>query len=446
MRRSLQVEGAEEIVESYPDKLDGRESIDLDEAPESQPMRDEYLTVEDDDQPQLPWAKMAIVSLALIACLIRLVAADRLTPWVDEPVSMLAAFEVADRGVPILPSGKLYLQGATLSYILAPVVLAGYDELDDLAVLRLSGVIAGTLAVIAFFFLARDATGSTLGGFLAGLFLALEPSSVRWSSYVRMYALLQLCTIVVVWLFLGALLGTASRRRLIAMVGVFWFGVFTHVAIVLIWPPMALCALFVCGRSLINRCRALALALGACMTAPVVFVILNRLVKPAGLAAEEAAPDADFVGSHLISIQRFFHPSIDSWLLLFRGATFYEVIPALVFGASCLLAGRYFMSAPNGHGARTRRRLLSVVLLLYWLPITIVGVVATVPQARYLIHIHPFGYLIITILILDLAFGWRAPCVSGSRSRNLADRQNFTPVANAIAGLTRAETSPNDTQ
>src|SRR3712207_8563149 len=44
---------------------------------------------------------------------------------VDEAPSILAARMVAERGVPVLPSGVLYLQGAPLSYLLAPLLWAG---------------------------------------------------------------------------------------------------------------------------------------------------------------------------------------------------------------------------------------------------------------------------------------------------------------------------------
>jgi hypothetical protein len=275
--------------------------------------------------------------------------------------------------------------------------------------MRLISVIAGTAAVVAMLVLARFITGSNFGGFLAGLLLALDPISVRWSAYVRMYALLQACSIVLIWIYLSALLGLPSRRRLAAMVAVFWFGVFTHIAILLFWAPMTLCALVVHGRSLGNRRRDLAVALAACLGAPLVLVSLNELGAPPQQATSGEASDSNFVGEHILSVSQLLHPSLESWMLLFSGISVRWVIPAIVFGVSCLLVGRYFLSPPNGHEARRRQRLVGVVLLLHWLPICLVSAFVNNPQGRYLVHVHVFGFLLFVILVLDLYGGWRAP-------------------------------------
>jgi hypothetical protein len=438
MRRSSQDERVENVVDSDPVKTDGITSTDIELEQQSLLADSEPLLVEEINDPHRSLVTLALVLLVLLAFLVRLVAADRLTPWVDEPVSMLAAFEVAEDGVPVLPSGKLYLQGATLSYILAPVVLVGFDELGDIRILRLVSVLAGTAAVIALFFLTRDLTNSNLGGFLAGGLLALDPSSVRWSSYVRMYALLQLSAVLLIWLFLRLLLSSPSRRAAIALVGIFWFGVFSQIAIVLFWPAMALGAFWVYGRSLLNRRRDLTFALAACLGAPLAFVGLNRLVKPPGLDSEAASIDADFVGAHILSIHRFLHPTIDSWLLLFRGNGLITLLPIVIFGASCALVGRYFLGVSTGYSSRGRRRLLGAALLLYWTPIALVGTFSSLQQPRYLVHIQPLGYFLITLLVLDLAVGWRTPETARSFPRFRGFRQSRRGMVAATTGAPQA--------
>src|SRR5262249_16509557 len=190
----------------------------------------------------------------------------------------------------VFPSGTLYLQGGTLSYILAPVVLAGYGGLDDLTVLRFPSVVAGSMAVLFLFLLGRFVTGRPVAGFLGAFFLAFAPARVRWTAYVRMYALLQMLALCLLWLFFRALYGPPNRRLLIAMTAVFWVAVFTHIATLLLWPGMALCAVIVHGRSLRDRRRDLALALGACLGAPVGLLLLNQLFQPQDKAVADTLP------------------------------------------------------------------------------------------------------------------------------------------------------------
>src|SRR5262245_18333136 len=97
----------------------------------------------EDEHRTATWVPAVIVALVVGAFLIRVSAAEHLSSHVDEAASIMAAQAVAERGAPVFPSGTLYLQGATLSYVLAPVVLAGYGDLDDLAVLRFPSVVAG---------------------------------------------------------------------------------------------------------------------------------------------------------------------------------------------------------------------------------------------------------------------------------------------------------------
>src|SRR5687767_5791717 len=89
-----------------------------------------------------------VPALFTLSLAVRLVAARRLSFHVDEQFSLLGAHAVAERGLPFLPSGVPYLHGATLSYLLAPLILFGADDLSDLRALRLVSAVAGALTVI----------------------------------------------------------------------------------------------------------------------------------------------------------------------------------------------------------------------------------------------------------------------------------------------------------
>jgi mannosyltransferase len=362
---------------------------------------------EEDERWAGAWVPAVLVALVVGAFLLRFSASEHLSSHVDEAASIMAARAAAEKGAPVFPSGTLYLQGATLSYILAPAVWAGYGDLDDLSVLRFPSVVAGTVAVVFMFLLGRFLTGSAPAGFLGALFLAIDPLSVRWSGYVRMYALLQMLALCLLWVFFRALLGPPNRRLLQVMVAVFWVAVFTHVATLLLWPGMAVCAAIVHGRALRDRRRDLAIALGTCLGAPVVMLVLNQLFQPADKAVSQSVPGVSFVGDYFLSVDQILHPNIQPWLLLFRRTALAPVMPSVVIAMSCLLLGRYFLAPRLARALHSRRRVVGLLLILYWLPIALVTAFSSGAEERYLIHVHPIAFLLVVILIADL-FRWQS--------------------------------------
>src|SRR5215218_7878008 len=349
------------------------------------------------------WVPIALFALIVCAFLLRFAAADQLSSHVDEAASVLAAEMVVEKGAPIFPSGTLYLQGATISYIIAPLIALDIGSYQDLLPLRLLSVFAGTLAVYFAYRLGRLVTGSAVAGFVVAVLLAADPVSVRWSGMVRMYALLQCISLVVLWLFLQALLHPPTRRQLLAMVALFWFGVFTHIGICLFLPGMMIAAGLVYGYDLRYGRRDLAAALIACCGAPVAMLALNRLVAPPNEAVSEALPGVSFVGDFLFSFDQILHPSFHSWSLLFSYSTAGTVLPWLILGASGLLAGRHYLGeAGRSWFTVQRSRMITALFLLYWLPIVAVAALATEPAERYLIHIHPLGLALVVLLAYDL--------------------------------------------
>lgn len=264
------------------------------------------------------WIPITLFSLIIAAFLFRLAAAEHLSSHVDESASVLAAEMVVEKGVPIFPSGTLYLQGATISYISAAIIGFGRGGLDDLVPLRLISVFAGTAAVL-FAYLASRAMirSSAIAVFVAGV-ITIDPVSIRWGGLVRMYALLQLLSLIVVWLLARALNAKPNRRELITMVVVFWIGVFTHIAICLLLPGMVIASYLTYGRSLTSSRRDLGAAIAACFGAPVVLFGLNALVSPADKSTTSSLPGVSFVGDFLFSADQILHPTVGSWTLLFR--------------------------------------------------------------------------------------------------------------------------------
>lgn len=338
------------------------------------------------------WLPGALVAVLLGAFLVRLSAAMNLSPHVDEAASILAAQMVADKGVPRLPSGTLYLQGATLSYLLAPLRWIGRDGIGDLTAWRLLSVVTGTAAVYAMYRLGDAVTRSSVIALAGAVALAVDPVSVRWSGLVRMYAPLQWLSLVVVWLFIRSLFGPASRRGLAWLVLVFWMATFTHIGAVLLLPGAVAATILHAGRGGLRPHRPLLFALGLCAVAPVAVLGLNRLVSAPGHRTEDALPGLSFVGDSLLSVRHLRDPAFTAWVGLFDLSRWALVVPILIVGATGIVL---FGLARGGVRDGGELRRLATLALLYWIPVLGVAGVATSGTERYLLNVHPLGLLLV---------------------------------------------------
>jgi hypothetical protein len=103
---------------------------------------------------------LVAVTLFVVALAIRTATVGRLSFHVDEQFSVLAAHMVANRGIPLLPSGVPNVHGATLSYLLAPLVRLGRS---DLKTLRVVSAVIGALTVVLSYGLARGTFSASAG-------------------------------------------------------------------------------------------------------------------------------------------------------------------------------------------------------------------------------------------------------------------------------------------
>ena len=229
----------------------------------------ESVDIEAQDEPAPgDWVR-AILLLALIGgALGRLASARHLTPHIDEPASVLAAQMVSERGLPIFPSGVPYFQGATLSYLLQPLIWLGLGDIGDLHAMRMISVIAGVLAIFVTYLLACKVTGKRWVGAVAAVLMAIDPTSIKWSGLVRMYSLLELFSVMLVLFFTTTMMDGPTRKRLVATTVVFWLAIFTHIAAVLFWPGMALGGVAIYGRALWGERRHVRATLAATARAP----------------------------------------------------------------------------------------------------------------------------------------------------------------------------------
>jgi hypothetical protein len=347
---------------------------------------------------------LAVLFLTVVGGLLRLVAALTLTPHVDEASSLLAAHAVAERGLPILPSGTVYFQGATLSYLLAPLIWLGFGDLSDLSFLRLVIVVAGMATIWLSFRLGATLTGRASVGAVMATLVALDPLSIQWSGHLRMYGLLQAITIALALGWMLVLTRGASWPRMVATVLLFWAAVFTHAGATLLGPAMFIAALVVYRRSLVRQWRVLA-TLAASAIGPVLLMILNRVLGSASVGdrqQESSSRGLSFVGDNLLAPLAI-SPDEWDWMALTRSGNLFWLVPGVLVAIATIAGGRHLLR----HRAPMARTGAIVVLAMYWFPVVTVGLFTNSPKERYLLNSHLLGYLFAAVIVVIVVDRWR---------------------------------------
>jgi hypothetical protein len=358
-----------------------------------------------------------LATAVIVGALVRVIAALTLSPHVDEPSSVLAAHMVADRGLPILPSGTPYLQGVTLSYLLQPFVLLGFGEIHHLYLMRMVLVLAGTATVYVAARLGRVISGDPTIGAIAALLVAFDPVSVQWSAHVRMYGLLQLLTFLLAWAWIRLLQGNTGWRHLGLVIGLFWLAVATHVGGgSLLGAGMALGAALVHGRGIVREWRVL-VALAGSAAGSLTLMTLARMLGTSNAPVRESgpAPFWSFVGDNLLAPLAALDAVPRERVLerLTAGVTLYWLVPGLIVAVSTVLGSRLLLRRHAGD--RVTRSGVLALLALYWTPIVLVVGFTVSPEVRYLMHMHLLGYVFVAVLTArwlraaGRASGWRVP-------------------------------------
>jgi len=341
--------------------------------------------------------------VALGGAFIRLFAALQFRPHVDEGNSLLAAHMVADRGVPVLPSGVLYLHGATLSYLASPLVRL--DPLGDanLLVPRLVSVVAGTVAIILTYLLTRMIGVPAGMAVLAAFLIAVDPQSILWGGRFRMYSLLQVIVLLLACCFVITLSARPPSRASLprldrASVGVvvgFWLAVFTHLSAALLWPALFLASWVVLGRGLLRDRRGLLGMLGLCLLAQLVFIIAGSAVGPGNSSSRPGQgvglSFGSFLGDDAVSTRELLQPSLAGWTMFFDPGWFASLVPVALAILSGLVVGRSVTGSAAEKNSTVSSSGLAAIVSLYWVPILIFAFIADEPRERYLLYIQPVG-------------------------------------------------------
>ncbi len=144
---------------------------------------------------------------------------------IDEYISMLAALMTAQKGSPIFPSGLFYHQGLLLSYLAAPL-LQPDDFREEIA--RWPSLLAGVLAVAAFYHVGRRVFQTALAGLLALTLAAFDPEMIVWAARMRMYALAALLMLLALYFLAQGLLLQPNRCDRLIGVACYFAAVLAH--------------------------------------------------------------------------------------------------------------------------------------------------------------------------------------------------------------------------
>jgi hypothetical protein len=128
--------------------------------------------------------------------------------WPDEVTSVYAALGVLHTGMPVMISGFLYEKAELFSYMLAALVAVFGD--GPIATRSLS--VAEYLVSLPFtYFVGRYFLGRR-AGLLAMALMVFSPMALRWGREARMYQQVELCALLMLYLFYRAVQPGARTR------------------------------------------------------------------------------------------------------------------------------------------------------------------------------------------------------------------------------------------
>jgi 4-amino-4-deoxy-L-arabinose transferase-like glycosyltransferase len=155
------------------------------------------------------WLTTGLLAAILgVAFWLRWLYVRDVSPYVDEYITLRAARQILDRGLPLLPTGNFYSHGLLLSYVEAGVMaLTGFNALAA----RLPVLLVSLLAVALTWWVGRQWFSSPVG-LLAAALLALAPDAIIWGGRARMYTPLQLFVLLALFFYWHGLARGGNRR------------------------------------------------------------------------------------------------------------------------------------------------------------------------------------------------------------------------------------------
>ena len=181
---------------------------------------------------------LAMVLILSAAFWLRWTYVRNVSLYVDEYITLRAAQQILDRGLPLLPTGNFYSHGLILSYIEAALMaLTGFDPL----VARLPVLLLSLLTVVLTWWLGQRWFSPPVG-LLAAALLTLSPEAIIWGGRARMYGPLQFFVLLTLFLYWRCLEAEGHWRRALLFALSFLCALFLHAEATLLLPVLVLIA------------------------------------------------------------------------------------------------------------------------------------------------------------------------------------------------------------
>jgi hypothetical protein len=318
------------------------------------------------------WLSWLVLLLLMgVALVLRWRYVQEISLFVDEFVTAWAARNVLARGLPIFPSGNVYPHGFVFTYLVVPFVLGEFNE----TLVRIPGLIVGLAGLPVAYWVGRRFFSDRVG-LVAAAAMAVDPDHIVWGSRARMYGLLQLFTLLVVYVYYRGLADDRPRDRYLAM-GLLTMAIFVHAEAAFLLPVLGLATLVVCPwRRLLRWSVVLPFALAAVGAG--IFFLIAKFGQPGHLETlQESRPYLAFSAQLLRGPQAF--------------APVFASIHRLPLSLLSVV-GLYFIFRPHFHRSSPLTYLYVVVIAFIALLVLLAG--ATWQRERYLFMVLPLLFLI----------------------------------------------------
>jgi len=147
---------------------------------------------------------LSVLVLTVFGFILRIYSLSSQSIWMDESFSMNAAYEILEKGIPLLDSGAFY----GLGYLLHLYLMAFFILLfPDVWGARFLSVIFGTLTIPLAYYFAKTVFDDPPfrerfnKGFLFALIIAFSTIEIAWSRQARMYSQFQFFFLLSLLLF-----------------------------------------------------------------------------------------------------------------------------------------------------------------------------------------------------------------------------------------------------
>ena len=329
----------------------------------------------------------AVIACAVGGLWLRVEAARTMGSHLDEGASVLALDQLAAGSVR-LPSGTPYLQGFTLSVLALPLRWAGSGQIDDLFALRLVSCLVGAAAIVLVGALTWTLTGRAWCSALAALLLAIDPTSIQWSGFFRMYALLQAMTVAMVLVTVLVAQHGSSVNRGALLVTLCWAAVFTQIQAAIVVVSLVAGILLLAVRSERGARRSLLVVAASMSAAPVVLVLANRVLGGGTSGADAGAGGASFVGGNWIVVDSWSTRSWSTWWTVVAGGPGGVVVAVAVSVASAILVVHAWRTADLGEG---------ILLVTHWFGVACVSLLVASTVPRYVLFVVPMSFAVVAV-------------------------------------------------